>query len=171
MSDFRFAGRWLNDRRVMSLTGDDFKAFVTAGTWMVENRTDGHITADDLDFVPRFNHASIPRLIIAGLWTEHGDGWLMLDYSDTQTSRSEFETLDNARRASREKKQRQRARKKDVPGDSPGDMSPGTTQDRTGQDRQGQEEVPSWPVTMPGQPEEWSNPDAPGSILASGTAA
>lgn len=144
MSDFRFAGRWLNDRRVMSLAGDDFKAFVTAGTYMVENRTDGHLTADDLDFIPRFSRPSIPRLIDAGLWIEHGDGWAMVDYQATQTSKAEFEVLENARRADREKKARMRAAKKASPGDGPGDMSRGTTQDRIGQARQGQDNGEAW---------------------------
>lgn len=144
MSDFRFAGRWLTDRRVMTLSGDDFKAFVTAGTYMVENRTDGHLTPDDLEFIPRFNRASIPRLIDAGVWIAEGEGWVMVEYQRTQTSRAEFEVLENARRADREKKARMRAAKKGSPGDGPGDMSRGTTQARTGQARQGQDEGEAW---------------------------
>lgn len=143
MSDFRFAGRWLNDRRIMTLTGDDFKAFVTAGTWMVENRTDGFLTADDMEFIPRFTRASAARLVEAGLWIEHGNGWLMVEYQGTQTTRSEFEALENIRRTAREKKARQRAAGRSgadgpsfSPGDGPGDMSRGTTQDRTGQEGQ-----------------------------------
>ncbi|WP_457098824.1 hypothetical protein [Microbacterium sp. P5_E9] len=171
MSDFRFTGRWLNDRRVMTLSGDDFKSWVTAGAWMVENRTDGRITADDLELVPRFTPSSIPRLVAAGLWVADGDSWVMTDYQETQTSRAEFEVLANARKRDREKKARQRAvRAEDsahVPGDSPGDGSRGSTQDRTGQDRTGQEEgelrttenvnrhtgeVMNWPTAVPGDP-------------------
>ena len=149
MSDFRFAGRWLNDRRVMALSGDDFRAFVTAGAWMVENRTDGAITDSDLDFIPRFTRASIPGLIGAGLWEQTGAGaWHMVEYIGTQTSRAEFQVLDNMRRAEREKKARQRAAKKGSPGDGPGGQVPGTsrrtTQARTGQDRQGQDEGEAW---------------------------
>lgn len=164
MSDFRFAGRWLNDRRVMSLSGDDFKAFVTAGAWMVENRTDGHITPDDLDFIPRFKRASIPRLIIAGLWAEDGDGWVMVDYRGSQTTKAEFQTLENARRADREKKARLRAAKKESPGDVSRGQSPVTTQARQGKARQGQDPLPAWPVAVPGQPDEWTSPDAPGVV-------
>ena len=156
MSDLRFPGRWLNDRRIMTLTGDDFKAFVTAGTWMVENRTDGYITPDDLDFIPRFNRTSVAHLVKAGLWTEDGDGWVMNEFIGTQTSKAEFDVLDNARRRDREKKARQRAAK-DVPGDGPGDGSGGrpaglhrTGQARTGKDYVGfqepQNETTSWPV-------------------------
>lgn len=150
MSDFRFAGRWLNDRRVMALSGDDFRAFVTAGAWMVENRTDGAITDGDLDFIPRFTRASIPGLIAAGVWEQTGQGaWNMVEYIGTQTSRAEFEVLDNMRRAEREKKARQRAAKKGSPGDGPGGQVPGTsrrtTQARTGQEGQaGQDEGEAW---------------------------
>ncbi len=161
MSDFRFAGRWLNDRRVLRLTGDDFKSFVLAGTWMVENRTDGKITVDDFEFIPRFDRASPDRLVASGLWEVDGDGWVMADFAETQTSRAEFETLANARRREREKKARRRAR--DVsPGTSPGTESPGSTQDRTGQARTGKDDDAStharegtteWPVApIPADP-------------------
>lgn len=174
MSDFRFAGRWLNDRRIMSLSGEDFKAFVTAGTWMVENRTDGRLTPDDLGFIPLFSRSSIPRLIIAGVWAEDGDGWLMLDYRETQTSKAEFEVLENARRADREKKARYRAAKKHRPrdnfADDPRDESPGqstgSTQARQGQTRRGQDESDtSWATAIPGRPGEWEDPTAPGNVI------
>lgn len=186
MSDFRFAGRWLNDRRVMTLCGDDFKGFVTAGAWMVENRTDGVITPDDLDFVPRFDRSIIPRLIIAGLWEEQGDAWIMLDYQGSQTSRAEFETLEKARRADREKKARLRAHKagdhslcgetcseskptftNPQSGLSPGHV-PGTTQARLGKARQGKDSgssLDSWPTAIPGEPDTWGDPTAPGTHL------
>ncbi|WP_336643498.1 hypothetical protein [Microbacterium sp. MMO-113] len=180
MSDFRFTGRWLNDRRVMGLTGDDFKAFVCAGAWMVENRTDGRVTADDLDFIPRFNRNSVKGIVAAGLWRQDGNAWLMADYQATQTSRAEFETLENNRRREREKKARQRASKGDVPGDVPGDVSQGTAQAR--QDRQagntggvrfsGDEpfaneqsgEVFDWD-TAPIPGDEWGSADAPGNVI------
>lgn len=180
MSDFRFTGRWLNDRRVMSLAGDDFKAFVTAGAWMVENRTDGQVTAEDLDYIPRFNKSSVKSFVDAGLWETKGNGWLMSDYHATQTSRAEFETLENNRRREREKKARQRARDS-VPGDVPGDMSQGNAQAR--QDRQARTTggvsfdaetlvdpstgvVDDWPVAeIPKS--EWGDPSAPGNTITS----
>lgn len=183
MSDFRFTGRWLNDRRVMSLAGDDFKSFVTAGAWMVENRTDGQVTAEDLDYIPLFNKSSVKKFVDVGLWQQRGTGWLMSDYHATQTSRAEFETLENNRRREREKKARQRANKDSVPGDVPGDMSQGTAQARQGQagkDKKGVNfseedppfdqqsgEVISWDTTsIPSSEEpEWGSPDAPGNVV------
>lgn len=135
MSDFRFAGRWLNDRRVVGLAGEDFKTFVLAGTWMVENRTDGRISTEDFEYIPRFNRGSVPRLVAAGVWIPEDDGWLMVDYVGTQTSRAEFEVLEAARKRDREKKARQRATKR-----ADSDVSPGTVPgDYTGKDRTGQE--------------------------------
>lgn len=165
----------------MTLRGDDFKCFVTAGTWMVENRTDGFITPDDLDYVPKFDRSCIPRLIIAGLWAEQAGGWMMLDYEASQTSRSEFETLEKARRADREKHTRLRAHKagdhslcKDTcteakpsfPDVSRGHV-PGTTQDRLGEARQGQDNgvtPEGWFVRVPGEPDTWGDPSAPGNL-------
>lgn len=144
MSDFRFAGRWLNDRRVMTLSGDDFKAFVTAGTWMVENRTDGHITRDDLEFIPRFNRSSIDRLTAAGLWEQvKPESWQMVDFFATQTSRAEFQTLENARRREREKKARQRAKQSSDGGQSRGTV-PGDYTGQEGQEGQAMDEGEAW---------------------------
>ncbi|MDI2098000.1 hypothetical protein [Ruicaihuangia caeni] len=169
MSDFRFTGRWLNDRRVMTLTGDAFKTFVTAGTWMVENRTDGFLTADDLEFIPRVSRSSIAPLVAAGLWAEVPGGWQMVDYQATQTTRSEFEALENVRRREREKKARQRAKNDGAepagfspsPGDNPGDVSRGSTQARTGQEGQARTSTGSgsaltWDVApIPGSAAAW----------------
>lgn len=147
MADFRFPSHWLTDRRVMTLTGDEFKAFVTAGAWSVENRTDGRVAPEDIEFIPRFPRSCIPRLVAVGLWVPDGDGWLMVDYARTQTSRAEFEVLERSRRADREKKRRLRAHKAGdhsfcdsgcvSPGQSPG-FVPGTTQARRGQARRGE---------------------------------
>jgi len=172
MADFRFPSHWLTDRRVMSLTGDEFKGFVTAGAWSVENRTDGRVTPDDIEFIPRFPRACIPRLVQVGLWAEDGDGWLMVDYARVQTSRAEFERLDNSRRREREKKRRQRAHKAGdhsfcgpecmSPGQSPG-QSPRTIQDRRGQARRGQAEDSSDSLKAP-QAVDWPVADIPAEV-------
>lgn len=147
MTDARLPERYLMDRRIIRLSDADFRSFVMAMLWSVSNRTDGEVATDDLALIPGFVGTAATSLEIAGLWTSHGDGWTITDYDNTQTSRHDLEVLDNARRADREKKRRQRADRKGdgpsfsaSPGDVPGDMSRGTTQDRTGQARQGQAE-------------------------------
>lgn len=142
MADARFPGRWINDRRVMGLEPVHFKCFVVSLAWSVENRTDGVILLDDLDFIPRFDASSVTAFVAGGLWLEtSANEWLIAEYAVTQTTKSEFVVLENARKREREKKARQRQRGRDaanpVPRDVPGDMSPGTAQDRQGQARTG----------------------------------
>jgi hypothetical protein len=142
MTDLRVPERYLNDRRVMRLTPIDFTSFVMASLWSVSNRTDGQVEPDDLPLIPMFNDASIRILVEKGLWIDTSDGWEISDYATTQTSKHDLEVLENARRADREKKARQRAEKRAAdtspgptfspdPRDSPRDMSPGGH--RTGQ--------------------------------------
>ncbi|BCI53701.1 hypothetical protein NIIDNTM18_29790 [Mycolicibacterium litorale] len=144
MTDARLPEKWLTDRRLARLDDASFRSFAQALMWSVSNRTDGLIEPDDLALIPTFVRGSVPALVASGLWTALGHGWLITDFVSTQTSRSELEVLENARRRERHKKQRQRARavekpsgECDVPRDGPGGRSPGTTQE--GQDRQGQE--------------------------------
>lgn len=142
MTDLRVPERYLNDRRVMRLTPIDFTSFVMASLWSVSNRTDGQVEADDLPLIPMFNDASIRILVEKGLWIDTSDGWEISDYATTQTSKHDLEVLENARRADREKKARQRAEARAAktftgptfspdPRDSPRDTSPGGH--RTGQ--------------------------------------
>ncbi|PXA71872.1 hypothetical protein [Cryobacterium arcticum] len=147
MTDARLPEKYLMDRRIIRLSATDFRGYVMATLWSVSNRTDGAIHSDDLVLIPTFAGTTIATLVAAGLWNVNADGWTIADYENTQTSRHDLEVLENARRADREKKRRQRADTKGsrptfapTPGDDPGDVSRGTTQDRTGQDRQGQAE-------------------------------
>lgn len=168
MTDLRVPERYLMDRRIARLQPADFCSFVMASLWSVSNRTDGALEPEDLPLVPMFNKASIPALVERGLWNEVADGWVIADYAKDQTSKHDLEVLENARRADREKKARQRAQAKaekqpsfsDGPRDTPREISPGGH--RTGQAREGEgyEEatvdertgevtdiaVPSWPV-------------------------
>ncbi|UXN26124.1 hypothetical protein N8D74_04380 [Curtobacterium flaccumfaciens] len=102
------------------------------------------------------------KLETAGLWAKAPGGWLLADFHRDQTSRSDLEVLERARKADREKKQRQRSQKKESLGLSPGHV-PGTTQDRTGkartgQDRPEQNAVTDWNTAS--IPETDPNPDA-----------
>lgn len=136
MTDLRIPERYLVDRRVARLDPADFTSFVMASLWSVSNRTDGQLEPDDLALIPMFNAKSIPVLMEKGLWITRSPGWLISDYMTTQTSKHDLEVLENARRADREKKARQRAEKRvggesggpsfsPSPGDGPGDVSRG----------------------------------------------
>jgi hypothetical protein len=135
--------RYLTDRRVLRLSDSAFRAFVNAMIWAVSNRTDGVIEQHDLTLIPNFVTGHEQDFITAGLWDLHEDGYIIIDFATTQTSRDELEVLENARRADREKKRRQRQAAKtaipfESPGTSPGRV-PGTAQDRTGEERTGKD--------------------------------
>ena len=155
MTDSRLPERYLTDRRILRLTDTERNSYIMGTLWSVSNRTDGRIERDDLQFIPTFNLASIPALTRTGLWSEETEGWVDTEFDKVQTSKDDLEVLDNARRADRQKKARQRAHKKGdhalcepgecrettgntpsfppSPGDSPGDESRG--QHRRGEDR------------------------------------
>ncbi|WP_439592391.1 hypothetical protein [Microbacterium sp.] len=145
-----------------------------ATTWSVSNRTDGRVERDDLPLIPTFRSDVVARLVQLELWVPDGDdAWIIADYARDQTSRTDFEVLENNRRRDREKKRRQRSKSPGtVPGDSPGGLH------RQGQARQEQEQgqddvevdqqtgqVRQWAARVPGS-DDWESPDSPGSILS-----
>ncbi len=167
MVDARLPERYLSDRRILRLTDSERSSLFIATLWAVSNRTDGRIERADLDLIPMFRSAAVNTLVIHGLWLPDGeDAWTIADYSRDQTTRHEFEVLENNRRRERTKKARQRARQS-VPGDVPPGQSPGTAQE--GQARQeGQEgrdidpgtgEVHEWATRTPGEPTTWVEND------------
>ncbi|GGL88579.1 hypothetical protein GCM10009706_29060 [Curtobacterium citreum] len=144
MTDARFPERYLSDRRVLRLTADEFRGWAFATIWSVSNRTDGVILSDELLLVPFMSASTAQKLEASGLWAADGNGWVIADFPQTQTSRHELEVLDNARRREREKKARQRAAKtgapvsfSDVPGDGPGGSSRGMSRGHVPEDNTG----------------------------------
>lgn len=155
--DARLPDRYLLDRGFRKLTDSERVSFLLATLWSVVNRTDGRIEKTDLDIIPMFRPDAVTALVVQGLWVEaDDDAWLIVDYERDQTSRSQFEVLENARRREREKKQRQRSK-----GDSPGGQSPGTvpgddtgrtgrTGRKEGQEGRDESAVTEWAVRVPG---------------------
>lgn len=144
MTDARYPAAWLMDPTLQRLSDRAHRGFVLALAWAVSARTDGIIRFDDLDLIPGFPRGVEEELAKAEVWAVLDEGWLIVWFALTQTSRAEFEQLDHARLKAREKKARQRAKaaagQTDVPGDSPPGQtpgqspgtSPGTTQARQG---------------------------------------
>jgi len=146
MTDARIPDRWLIDRRFNRLSGDQFRAFVGALTWSASNRTDGVITPADVSEIRWLRAQDMPAFIAAGLCARLTDGWLLVDFVSTQTSRAELEQRENNRAKERERKARYRAktaartgvpqdRTRDRDGDRDADFA---GKERPGQDRQGQ---------------------------------
>lgn len=109
MTDARFPERWLNDRRVMTLPAEDFRAFMLSIAWCAANRTDGEITADDLAIMPWLISCPPARMVAAGLWNTTSDGWLVLDWPTHQSTRAQLEAAQEARVKARERQRRHRS--------------------------------------------------------------
>jgi hypothetical protein len=174
MADARLPERYLADRRILRLTDAERSSLFMATTWSVSNRTDGRIERADLPLIPTFQPSAIAALVSVGIWVTAGaDAWVIADYARDQTTRTEFEILENARRREREKKRRQRSKSPEtIPGDSPpGQHRQGKARQvqEPGQDDGGAEDVPhdaktgeltDWPVRTPGAPQTWSKAGA-----------
>lgn len=75
--------------KVVALSDAGFRLDVAAMCYAREHLTDGHIPAA---WVPSRLSRSVPSLVTAGLWVPaDGDGWMIHDYLDWQTSRAEAE--------------------------------------------------------------------------------
>jgi hypothetical protein len=149
MPDARMPERYLNDRRIMKLTAEEFRAYVLTTIWCVSNRTDGYVLTEDLDVMWWMNNVKSDTFVKRDLWATTAEGWHLLDFLSMQTSRAEFERLEDMRKAEREKKRRQRANAKgeatihtptfSSPGDIPGDVSglvPGDGTGKAGRDNE-----------------------------------
>lgn len=138
MTDSRFPERWLTDRRFAKISDAAFRLFVSANAWTVSNRTDGAVTRDDLQLLPR--HVPIAcahELVEAGFWIEVDDGWVIAGYTLVQTTRAQLEAAEHARMLDRERKARSRARNGVSPDPEPvhPDVTPDVTMESTGQAR------------------------------------
>lgn len=153
MTDARHPDRWLMDRRIQRLTAEQYRAYSMSLMYSVSNRTDGHLTAEDLEAIPHFGGSSRAEgLVKAGLWEVDDSGWYIVDYMGTQSSRAQMEAAEAARIKERERGASRRAAKTCNPVDGPMDdrklesekRNPAdgrvddTGQDRKGKDRTGQ---------------------------------
>jgi hypothetical protein len=167
--DMRYPERWMNDRRINRLSDSEHRAYVLALVWSVANGTDGVITVEDLELMPKpVTREALEGLKRAELVTEQLAAgelvWMLSDYESTQTTRAERESLETARRAKRDRQRAHRARAA-VGGSGARAAEAGASvlsavsdtalgQDRLGQDRTGQasskppteSEQVSWPV-------------------------
>lgn len=109
MTDARFPDYWMHDARVQTLSGDHFRAFMHALAWSAANRTDGFIRTENRSLIPRLDNAAVVTFVDVGLWVELDDGWLIVDYLATQTSRAQFQASERSRAKDRERKAKERA--------------------------------------------------------------
>jgi hypothetical protein len=153
MTDARHPERWLNDRRILRLSAEAYKLHSFAMMYAVSNRTDGRLDDEDFALLAGVDRSRVPELQEAGLLKWNRGKWLLTEFRDTQTSKSELDSLDNQRRRDRDKKTRKRAAAREAAaaaGSSPGEQSPGVSpgtpvgqdKDRTGRDAEDPPESP-----------------------------
>ena len=176
MTDARIPERWLNDRRLQRLSAEHYRSFFNALLWSVANRTDGRIEREDLGLIPHWSALAAKAFVDAGLFALLPEGWLIVDYASTQTSRDELEMLQRMRDADRRRKKEKRSRptdhppespadsQVDIPGDASGGQSTRTTQagkaGKAGKAGQDKDEAPNWPSGngTGHQPDDWPTP-------------
>jgi hypothetical protein len=159
------------DRRIQRLSADLYRAYSMSLLYAVSNRTDGYLTADDLDAVPHFKTEHVGSLVSAGLWTaDDAGGWVITDYMTTQTSKAQLEAAEIARAKDADRKARERAAKKAStcsPADSPEDNTAlvsnpadrpadNAGQDRTGKDRPSTKSFPKPKIQLEVPNDDWS---------------
>ncbi|WP_082956402.1 hypothetical protein [Mycobacterium sp. E787] len=167
MTDARIPDRWLLDRRFSRLSGNQFRAFIAALTWSASNRTDGVIAPDDLPEIRWLTADDMPAFVAAGLCARLHDGWLIVDFLSTQTTRAQWEQRERSAVKERARKARHRAKtaaQGNVPRDRDADRDADGDADslRTGQDRQGQDRSnPRQNGAWQSEPEFVRGPDDP----------
>ena len=148
MTDARMPERFLTDRRFAKLSADDFRAYVYSLMWSVSNRTEGIIDEQDIALILFMQSMTPSRLVAAGVWAIHPDGYLIVDFEATQTTKAQLEAIDQKRISDRDRQARHR-QKKTEPADSvTGDVTRDITREdkgkaRTGKDRTGEADKPN----------------------------
>lgn len=110
--DARFPTHWLNDRRILRLSPEQFRTFTLANAWSVTNGTDGIIETQDLPLVPFASEVHAAALVGAGLWAVIPSGWVILSFEDAQTSSAQLEGLRQKKRQDADRAKAYRDRKK-----------------------------------------------------------
>ena len=123
-------------REFRRLSDREWRSYTHALMWSVANRTDGVIEHRDIEDIPGFDPSCVPPFVDAGLWSRIDDGWLIVDYLSTQSSRAQLERDDLNRERNRERQRRHRAKPETT--DS-GNVTRDITRDHAGQDRTGQD--------------------------------
>lgn len=154
MTDARYPEAWLNDRRIVRLSDAAHRLHVTALAWCASNRTDGQLDNLDIKLIHSVDPRHASELVDAELWARTKDGFQIVDFHKTQTTRAQLEGLDHKRHMDRERQARKRARDRGEvePDPTPPPVSrvtSGVTSDVT--HRQGKDRTGKAPTEAPTQ--------------------
>lgn len=139
MTDARYPERWLNDRRLIRLTDGQYRTFTMMLIWSVANRTDGFVHPDDIGMVHGADPDDVPELIAAGLWEPAPDGFVIVDFASTQTSREQLAGFELKKDQDRLRAKAYRARKHAKEDPESSRLLRDASRDDIGQARTGQE--------------------------------
>lgn len=131
MTNANLPGRWITAPVFDDLTDKAWRVFTYSLMHGAEQGTDGRISARALRLLhPEGVDAGVVQeLVTAGLWEVSGTGWMVVDWTKTQST---AEQVEHYRARSRTKKAKQRAAAKqerdreDQEGESPGGQDQGT---------------------------------------------
>jgi hypothetical protein len=133
MSYSRFALGFTRNRKVHSLSDAAFRLWVSAIDYAREQKTDGELTANDMDAVPRCpargrkRDSIVAELVAAGLLEEDGDSWQLHDFHDWQDS---AEQVSAKQAAARERMRRVRANRERTESEPPPNVRQHQERDR-----------------------------------------
>ena len=107
--------RWITEPAIRDLSGDALATHVIALAYGVEHETDGAIPTSALRWLvpPGVDTAPVTaELVAAGLWATTADGFQIVDWSATQTTRAEAE---RTRKQNRDRQRDYQKRQKEQP--------------------------------------------------------
>jgi hypothetical protein len=129
----RFALGFTRNRKVHSLSDAAFRLWVSAIDYAREQKTDGELTANDMDAVPRCpprgrkRDAVVAELVAAGLLEENVYSWQLHDFHDWQDS---AEQVSAKQAAARERMRRVRANRERTESEPPPNVRQHQERDR-----------------------------------------
>lgn len=160
MTDARLPAYWLNDLRFDDIGAEAFRLYAAALMWSVSNRTDGLIEDRRLRRLPWTDPACAAELAEVGLWERRGEGWFIVDFAKTQTSKLQLDAIDAKKVSERERVKKYRDSKRGQAEESSGttygtEYFQGEDRQEQGKARRGSTEGP--PTQRRSDDEGWSD--------------
>lgn len=111
MTTANVRSEWLYSSRFLRLTPIQRYSFLAALMWTVGEESDGYIGHDDIDLIPGFDRAAIPKLLEQRLVAETVGGWFVTPNGESfEASQTTKAQLEQCRKNNRERKARSRAK-------------------------------------------------------------
>lgn len=107
--------QWLTNATILRLSDRAYRHHCMLLTWSVSNRTNGHVPGDIPLLQIGITNDGLQEVAKAGLLEANGDGWVLTQYEQTQSSAEQISSaLDNLRSGARDRKRKSRAKQRDA---------------------------------------------------------